>query len=59
MLCIAMKGPRLIFDAAKRFTAFSTPISMMTSTAQGTEINYLYGFVHLLLYERVYNLQIT
>ena len=51
MLCLAMKDPRLIFDAAKRFTSFSTPINMMTSTHLGTELNCLYGDVLLQLYE--------
>jgi hypothetical protein len=59
MLCLALKDPRLIFDAAKRFTAFSTPINMMTSTHLGTELDCLYGDVLLRLYERVYDLRVT
>ncbi len=53
------KAMRLIFDAAKRFTADSTPINMMTSTRFGTEMLCLCGdtFIHLL--ERIYDLRIT
>ena len=51
MLWIAIKDPRLIFDAAKRSTAISTPINMMTSMSQGTEHNCLHGNVQLLPYE--------
>ena len=44
------KTMRLIFDAAKRFTADSTPFNMMTSTHLGTEMDCLYGdtFISLL-----------
>ena len=54
-----MKDPRLIFYAAKQFTAFSTPINMMTSTHLGTELDCLYGDVLLRLYERIYDLRVT
>ena len=50
---------RLIFDAAKRFTAGSTPINMMTSTWFGTKMLYLYGDTFIQLLERINNLRIT
>jgi len=59
MLLILLKNPRLIFDAAKRFTWSSTPINMMTSTSSGTELDCQYGDVALRLYERVWDLRIT
>ena len=59
MLLKLLKNARLIFDATKWFTAFLTPISMMTSTSQGTKLNCLYGDVALVLYERIWDLQIA
>ena len=53
------KAMRLIFDAAKRFTAESTPINMMTSTRLGTEMLCLYGDTFVQLLERIYDLRIT
>ena len=53
------KAMRLIFDAAKRFTADSTPINMMTSTRFGTEMLCLYGDTFTQLLERIYDLRIT
>jgi len=53
------KAMRLIFDAAKRFTAESTPINMMTSTRFGTEMLCLYGDTFVQLLERIYDLRIT
>jgi len=53
------KAMRLIFDAAKRFTASSTPINMMTSTRFGTEMLCLYGDTFIQLLERIYDLRIT
>ena len=53
------KAMRLIFDAAKRFTAHSTPINMMTSTRFGTELDCLYGDTFLTLLERIWDLRIT
>ena len=50
---------RLIFDAAKRFTAESVPINMMTSTKLGTELPCLYGTTLRDLLERIYDLRIS
>ena len=50
---------RLIFDAAKRFTAESVPINMMTSTKLGTELPCLYGTTLRNLLERIYDLRIS
>ena len=59
MLIAFMKNARLIFDATKRYTALSTPLNMMTSTSEGSELDCLYGDVALLLYERIWDLRIT
>jgi hypothetical protein len=59
MLIAFMKNARLIFDATKRFTALSTPLNMMTSTSEETELDCLYGDVALLLYERIWDLRVT
>ncbi|KAL7544775.1 hypothetical protein ACHAWF_013580 [Thalassiosira exigua] len=53
------KSLRLIFDAAKRYTATSTPINMMTSTPLGVELNCEYGDVLITLLERIWDLRIT
>ena len=58
-LTAPQKTMRLIFDAAKRFTAELTPINMMTSTSQGTEMTCLYGDTFVSLLERVWDLRIT
>ena len=58
-LTVPEKAMRLIFDAAKRFTAESTSINMMTSTSQGTEMACLYGNTFVSLLEQVWNLCIT
>ena len=50
---------RLIFDAAKRYTAASTPINMMTSTRHGTEMACLYGDTFVSLLERIWDLRIS
>ena len=53
------KTMRLIFDAAKRYTAQSTPINMMTSTKLGTELDCLYGDTFVTLLERIWDLRVT
>ena len=53
------KALRLIFDASKRYTAQSTPINMMTSTKQGSELDCLYGDVFQSLLERIWDLRTT
>lgn len=53
------KAMRLIFDAAKLFTAQSIPINMMTSTHLGTELECLYGDTFITLLERIWDLRIT
>ena len=55
----ANKAMRLIFDAAKRFTASSTPINMMASTRFATEMLCLYGDTFIQLLERIYDLRIS
>jgi len=50
---------RLIFDAAKRFTANFTPINMMTSTRFVTELVCLYGDTFVALLECIWDLRIT
>jgi hypothetical protein len=53
------KTLRLIFDAAKRYTADSTPLNMMTSTPFGTEMRCLYGDAFVTFLERIWDLRIT
>ena len=53
------KVMRLVFDGSKRYTAYSTPINMMTSTHLGTELPCQYGDVLLTLLERIFDLRIT
>ena len=43
MIIKLLANARLIFDATKRFPAYSTPINTMTFTPFGTEIDCLYG----------------
>ena len=50
---------RLIFDAAKRYTATSTPINRMTSTRHGTEMACSCGDTFVSLLERIWDLRIT
>ena len=53
------KSDRLICDSAKRFTAHSTPINMMTSTSTNGELKCKYGTVLRNVLIRAYNLRIT
>jgi hypothetical protein len=53
------KTLRLIFDAAKRYNAHSTPLNMMTSTHRGTELRCLYGDAFVTFLERIWDLRIT
>ena len=50
------KKDRQIFDATYRHDADSIPINMMTSTADGTELNCEFGDVLLWLLTRIWNL---
>ena len=54
-----LKVLRLIFDGSKRYTAYSVPINMMTSTRYGTEMPCLYGDTFVTLLERIWDLRIT
>ena len=53
------KKDRQIFDAASRHDATSIPINMMTSTADGTELDCEFGDVLNRLLTRIWNLRIT
>ncbi len=51
------KKDRQIFDASRRYTPWSTPINMMTSTRQGSEEPCLFGSVKEEVLARIYSLR--
>lgn len=53
------KKDRQIFDASKRYTPWSTPINMMTSTPAGSEEDCLFGSVREEILHRLYNCRIS
>ena len=53
------KPPRGIFDARQRPTEDSRSINMMTSTAEGSELECKYGSVPARLFLRIWNLRIS
>jgi hypothetical protein len=53
------KKDRQISDGSKRYTPFSTPINMMTSTPRGTEETCDFGDVREQILQRLYNCRIS
>ena len=53
------KKDRQIFDAAFRHDADSIPVNMMTSTAEGVELECEFGTVFTRLLTRIWNLRIS
>lgn len=53
------KDNRIIYDASRRFTPYSTPVNMMTSTPLGVELDCEYGAVFKRLCTRIWNLRIS
>ena len=53
------KKDRQIFDGSRRFTPFTTPVNMMTSTKDGVELDCLFGDTFENLLTRIWNLRIT
>ena len=51
------KKDRQIFDASRRYTPWSTPINMMTSTPSGSEEPCLFGTVKEEILTRIYTLR--
>jgi len=51
------KKDQQIFDASRRYTPWSTPINMMTSTRYGSEEPCLFGSVKEAVLSRIYSLQ--
>jgi hypothetical protein len=53
------KKNRQIFDASRKYARDSTPISGMTSTPYGSELNRKFSSVHDAILVRAYNLQLS